>query len=647
MLFSKMKNRRFLSAYLFVFITFFVLFMRYGYLQILMYKTLSLQAINNYSSKISTLPIRGDILDKTGVVLASNKASYVAAALPKELKPHLNKILKVLAKYINFTDFDKKKLLIQLKNSKNYDWVIIKDDLSNEEIAKLTAHNSEFPQVTVFARTKRLYPFADIYAHSIGYVGKISVTDKEQLEKQNSNNMSYLSNDYIGKNGLEKYYESKLRGVLGKKIIKTDAHGNEIGFITNTTATDGNTIQLTLDNKLQTLAWNLLGANKGAIVAIDPKTGGILAFVSKPAYNPNWFIDGIDLDDWDDLSQNPNKPLLNRALQGTYPPGSTFKPFVALAALDLGFRTPNSTYYDKGYFVMPGSKHVFHDSFRGGHGMISFTQAIYYSSDTFFYKLGFDMGIDNADKILPKFGFGQKTGIDLPKEASGLLPSKSWKAKRFAHNPYQKKWLNVDNIPFAVGQGFNHYTPLQMAYATAIIANDGHAIQPHFLDKVFDENGKVIESYSVQAHDLAIPKSYFDFIKQAMAKVITKGTAQSILPGLKYTMAGKTGTAQVVGLGVNSRQAKFSGKAFKDHAWFIAFAPVENPQIAIAVLVENGGWGASNAAPIARKIFDSYLLDRESGPTKDLQLDLDNLKKRNNASTTATEDNQDGDEYDE
>lgn len=606
-----MTKSRFFAAYAFILMTFVILICRYGYLQIFMHKTLALDAVNNYSSQISTLPIRGEIIDRDGTILANNKASYVVAAMPRDIRQHLNDLLKHLSKYITISSFDRKKLQAQLRNSKNYDWVIIKDDLNDNEIAQLTAHLYEIPEVTVFARTKRYYPFADVYAHSIGYVGRVSTLDKEELAKQNHED-NYLNNDYIGKNGLEKYYENYLRGNLGKKIIKTDAHGNETGFIANTPANDGNTVQLTIDNKLQKLAWDLLGDRKGAIVAIDPQTGGILAFVSKPAYDPNWFIDGIDVDDWEDLSKNPNNPLLNRAADGTFPPGSTFKPFMALTALDLGFRTPNSTYYDKGYFTIPGSKHVFHDSFRGGHGLINFTQAIYNSSDTFFYKLGLDMGIDNANKVLPLFGFGKKTGIDLPKESPGLLPSKAWKAKRFANDSYQKNWLIVDNIPFAVGQGFNHYTPLQMAHAVSIIANDGVAITPHFLDKVLDENGHVIESYVVKSKTLPISKTYITFIKQAMEKVVTMGTARGISSGLKYTMAGKTGTAQVVALSKDSRQAKFSGQNYKDHAWFIAFAPVNHPKIAIAVLVENGGWGASAAAPIARKVFDAYLLPAES-----------------------------------
>lgn len=608
-----MQKSRFFSAYSFILIVFVILFLRYTVLQIFMHKTLATEAINNYSAEITTLPIRGDIIDKNGIILANNKASYAVSALPKDIKAHLPEILKHLSKYVDITTLDHKKLIAQLKNAKAYNWVIIKDDLNNKEVANLIAHRYEIPEVNVFARIKRVYPFDNMYAHSIGYVGHISAADKNELIKKNIA-INYLNNDYIGKSGLENYYESYLRGSLGKKIIKTDAHGNEIGFIDNISAHDGYTVQLTLDHKLQELAWNLLGNRKGAVIAIDPNTGGILTFVSKPAFNPNWFIDGIDVDDWDDLVNNPAKPLLNRAIQGTYPPGSTFKPFMALTALDLGFRTPNSTYYDTGYFVIPGSKHIFHDSARNGHGLINLTQAIYYSSDTYFYKLGLDMGIDNADKVLPLFGFGAKTGIDIPKEKSGLLPSKEWKSKRFSSNPYQKNWLIADNIPFAVGQGFNHYTPLQMAHAMSIIANGGLNIKPHFLYKVIDENGHTVYIYTPTANALPIQKSYFDFIKSALQKVVTMGTAHGIANNLKYTMAGKTGTAQVVALKQNSHQAKFSGEEYRDHAWFIAFAPVDHPKIALAVLVENGGWGASTAAPIARALCDEYLLPKESAP---------------------------------
>ena len=602
-----MKKSRLVAAYIFTLLTFITLFSRYGYLQLINHAQLLQKAINNYSSIVATEPVRGQIVDRNGVILANNEASYVLAALPKDLKGSQTQLFESLSKYINITPFDKKKFYASKNNSKNYDWVIIKDDLSDSEIANLTAHAFKFPQVSVFARIKRNYPFDEVYSHSVGYVGRLS-----QKDKQKTSSKDYLSNDYIGKSGLEEYYEKTLRGYLGKKSIKTDANGNEVGLLDNIAAVDGNTLNLTLDNNLQQLAWKLLGDNKGAIVAIDPRDGGILAFVSKPGFNPNWFIDGISLDDWGDLMDDPKKPLLNRGAQGTYPPGSTFKPFLALSALFLGIRTQDSTMYDPGYYEIPGSSHRFRDSEKVGKGTINLFEAITYSSDTFFYKLGLDIGIDRADKVMPLFGFGSKTGVDLPIEESGLLPSRAWKEKHF-HDDYQKNWQAADSVVFGIGQGLNHYTPIQMAFATTIIANEGKVIKPHFFRSASDKNNVVVESYVVESSMLPISNSDFKFIKSAMQNVINKGTAAGISGGLQYTMAGKTGTAQVVAMNKDNRSSKFQGKQYKDHAWFIGFAPVDNPKIAIAVIVENAGWGASNAAPIARKVFDYYLLGPSVG----------------------------------
>lgn len=601
-----MTKSRVYTAYLFLIATFILLLLRYAYLQLYDHSKLLEQSISNYSSTVATLPIRGGIIDKNGVVLADNKASYVAAVLPKDL--NTKTIFDKIDKYVNITEIDRKKLKAQLLRAKKYDWVVLKDDLSNSEIANLTSHNYEFPEVSVFAHIKRSYPFDELYAHSIGYVGRVSERDRDKLAKLGQLD-NYVANDYVGKNGLEDYYENILRGELGRKVIKTDSHGNEVGLIANEKATDGYTLQLTIDNSLQKLAWGLLGDHKGAVVAIDPQTGGVLAFVSKPGFDPNWFIDGISIDDWEDLSKDPKKPLLNRAAGGTYAPGSTFKPFLGLVSLYLGIRSPSYRWNDIGYFVIPGSHHRFKDTDHvGGIGSIDMIQAITVSSDTFFYKLALDMGIDAIHKNMSFFGLGQKTGIDLPHEDPGLLPSREWKAKRFAKDSYQKNWLPSDSVNIGIGQGFNHYTPLQMAHAVSIIAADGKVIKPHLFDKVLSESGMVLESYQVSYTLVPFQESQIKYIKKAMQNVVLNGTARGISNGLKYTMAGKTGTAQVVSLGKNSRHAKFSGEDYKDHSWFIAFAPVDHPKIALAVLVENGGFGAATAAPIARQLFDQYLI---------------------------------------
>lgn len=607
-----MTNSRIVAAYSFVVFTFIILVLRYGYLQLIDHGVLLQQAIKNYSSAVASIPVRGSILDRNGVVLADSTVSYAVAILPKQVSNvSSGDLFAKLNKFINLTELDKKKYYLQLRNAKNYDWVIIKDDLSNIEIANLTAHNYEIPEVSIFARTKRYYPFDELYANSIGYVGRISSNDRQKIVAA-CKSADYLSNDYIGKSGLEQYYEQYLRGKLGKKVIQTDVVGNEVGLISNNSAVDGYSLKLTLDNGLQKLAWQLLGNRRGAIVALDPQTGGVLSFISKPSYNPNWFIEGISIDNWEDLRNDPDKPLLNRASQSSYPPGSTFKPFMALSALHLGVRTPSYTVMDPGYFVIPGSTHRFRDFHHSGLGIVDMTRAIMSSSDTYFYKLGLDMGIDRINQVMPYFGFGRKSGIDLPNENAGLLPSRAWKAKRFAGDAYQRNWLPADSVTLGIGQGFNNYTPLQMAVATSIIANEGKTITPHFINAVIDKNGKVIHKYTVPVVTPQVPinKANFAFIKNAMQKVVMnpEGGSYSLSHELQYTMAGKTGTAQVVAMEKNSRKAKFSGDRYKDHSWFIAFAPVDKPKIAIAIIVENGGFGISSAAPIARKLFDYYIL---------------------------------------
>ncbi|TXI92146.1 MAG: penicillin-binding protein 2 [Neisseriales bacterium] len=606
-----MSKLRVIVAYIFVFTGIIVLLLRYAFLQINDHKDLLTKSIENYSSIVATQPVRGGIIDRNGIVLADNRVSYAVAILPKD-NNNVEELFKQLESYINLTALDKKKYSKQLRQSKNYDWVIIKDDLSNTEIANLTSHAYLFPKLNIFAHTKRDYPFSEVYSHSVGYVSRVSQTDKKKLGEQ-GNLQNYLANDYIGKNGLEQQYESILRGGIGKKIIRTDAHGNEVGLISNQPATDGYTLQLTIDNILQQQAYRMLGNHKGAVVAIDPQTGGILVFVSKPGYDPGLFLDGITPDDWEDLQQDDRNPLLNRAVQGTYPPGSTFKPFMSAASLYLGVRTPQYRYNDIGYFVIPGSSRRFHNS-GGGRalGNLDFVTAIAKSSDAFFFKLGLDMGVDRMDKGISPFGLGSKTGIDLPQENTGLLPSRAWKAKRFAKDPYQKNWQAADSVNMGVGQGFNHYTPLQMAFATSILANDGVYYRPHLLDKVIDKTGKVVSNYHESQGEIPIPKAYLELVKSGMQKVMQIGTGASVGQGLRYTMAGKTGTAQVVALAAGSRHAKFAGEKYKDHSWFIAFAPVEKPKIAVAVLVENGGFGAAAAAPIARALFDTYLLGAES-----------------------------------
>lgn len=606
-----MTKSRVIAAYLFVVCGLFVLAIRYAWLQVSDHNILLQRSINNYSSVVATQPTRGVIMDSESIILADNKLSYAVAILPKYSRNNIESIFDFLSSRVNLTAFDKKNYYKQLNISKNYDWVIIKDGLSNVEVAKLVADIYLMPNLNVFGHTKRYYPFQDLYAHSIGYVGRISQKDKNKIESA-GNEKNYMANDYFGKSGIEQYYESYLRGIIGKKVIRTDAYGNEVGLIANNPAIDGYALQLTINNRLQQKASQLLGSRKGAIVALDPQTGGVLAFVSKPSYDANLFLDGISPSDWEDLREDNRNPLLNRASQGTYPPGSTFKPFLAAVSLYTGVRSPSYRFNDIGYFTLPGSTHRFRNSGDEVLGNINIVDAVAHSSDAFFYKLGLDMGVDRMNRTLSMFSFGKRTGIDLPQENTGLLPSREWKAKRFAKNAYQKNWLPADSVTMGVGQGFNNYTPLQMAFATSILANNGLIKKPHFLDKILKKDGSIYYTYNEPESHIPISKSDLTLIKNGMVRVMQVGTGRRVGAGAPYSIAGKTGTAQVVGLQQGSRKSKFSGEKYKDHSWFIAYAPVENPKIAIAVVVENAGFGAAVAGPIVRQIFDTYLLQHHS-----------------------------------
>ena len=379
-----------------------------------------------------------------------------------------------------------------------------------------------------------------------------------------------------------------------------------------------------MDIRLQQEAVRLMRGKRGAMVAINPQTGGVLAFVSNPSFNPNLFIDGIDSENWKALNENWQKPLINRVTQGLYPPGSTFKPFMAMTLLESGKITQSSVIPAPGAWSIPGTKHMFRDSVRSGHGSANLSKAIQVSSDTFFYRLGFEMGIEKIRPYLAEFDFGQQTGIDLPNEYRGVLPSPEWKEKRFSKlPPERRRWNIAEMVPISIGQGYNAYTPLQMAHATATLANNGVVYRPHLVKELLDHNKQQITLIDPKPQRvLPFKQSNFNYVKAAMAKVLQPGgTARKIGVGLKYSMGGKTGTAQVVQIaqGKNYNAAALA-EQHRDHAWFIAFAPMEKPQIAIAVILENGGWGA-NAAPLARGLSDYYLLKLKSGGNHDIPVD--------------------------
>ncbi|HZW50872.1 MAG TPA: penicillin-binding protein 2, partial [Rudaea sp.] len=475
---------------------------------------------------------------------------------------------------------------------------------------KFAVNRYRFPGVDIQARLFRQYPLSDQASHVTGYIGRINERDLERIDESDLA-ANYKGTDHIGKTGLEQSYENELHGVTGYEQVEVDSAGRGVRTLSRTSPTPGNNLVLTLDMKLQQVAEQAFGDKRGALVAIEPATGAILAFVSQPGFDPNLFVDGIDPASWDQLNNSPNRPMVDRALAGTYPPGSTFKPYMALAALELGKRTTQQTIFDPGYFNFGG--HRFRDDKPGGHGTVDMYKSLVMSCDTYYYMLGNDLGIDNIAHFIGQFGFGAKTGIDIDGEAAGVLPSQEWKRKRF-RKPDQQKWYAGETISVGIGQGYNAYTPLQLAQAIATLANNGVMYRPHLVNYI--ENTRSGERTQVEPkleRTIALKPANLEFIKRALAGVNIEGTGARAFAKAEFTSGGKTGTAQVVAIKQNEKyNEKHVTERHRDHALFIAFAPLESPKIALAVVVENAGFGARAAAPIARQVLDYYLLGKSA-----------------------------------
>jgi penicillin-binding protein 2 len=510
---------------------------------------------------------------------------------------------------------DKKRFKKLLGESHNLESVMIRNRLSDEEVARFAAQQYRFPGVEIKARLLRDYPYADKASHLIGYIGRINETDVNQLE-ENELAANYRGSDYIGKTGLEQSYESELHGTTGMEQVEVDSAGRAVRLLSRTPPVSGNTLVLSIDAKLQEIAEQAFGNYRGALVAIDPSNGEVLALVSKPGYDPSLFIDGIDPQSWDELNNSPDHPLNNRALRGQYPSGSTIKPFMALAGLNYNIRNPSRTISDPGYFTLPGSSHQYRDWKKGGHGSVDLFKSIVVSCDTYYYGLATELGIDNIFSFLSRFGFGKKTGIDLEGETSGLLPSQEWKMKR-----YHQKWYAGDTVSVGIGQGYSLVTPMQLAYATATLANNGVGFKPHLVREIRSSRANENRLITMPAEvDMQLNPEHLDLVKRAMMAVTQPGgTAVAASLGASYHIAGKTGTAQVVGMKQGEKyDASKLDERHRDHAWFIAFAPAEQPKIALVVLAENGGHGGGTAAPIARKVMDYYLLGKIPTPLPDV-----------------------------
>ncbi len=595
-------------AGVFVLVCFGVLFARFLWLQVFKHDHYAGQAEDNRISVVPVVPNRGLILDRNGVVLARNFSAYTLEITPSKLQQPLETVIDGLSELVEIQSKDRRRFRRLLDEAKNFESVPIRTRLTDEEVARFTAQRYRFPGVDIQARLFRQYPMGETASHVIGYIGRISQRDVARIEEM-EDAANYAGTSYIGKEGLEKKYESVLHGTTGYEEVEVSAGGRAVRTLSRTPAIPGHNLILSIDIELQKIVEEAFGERRGALVAIEPSTGDVLAYVSKPTFDPNLFVDGIDAQSWDELNNSPDRPLLNRPLIGSYPPGSTYKPFMALAALELGKRTPNQAISDPGYFWF--GNHKFRDDKEGGHGLVDMYKSIVHSCDTYYYILANDLGVDVIHDFMKPFGFGQLTGIDLEHERTGILPSTTWKNNAY-RRPEQKKWYAGETISIGIGQGYNSFTPLQLAHATANLANNGIVMKPHLV--------KIIENGATKERTLTVPKESYrinlkqeniDFIKNAMAGVVKEGTSARAFANTGYVSAGKTGTAQVIAIKKNEKyDAGKIDERHRDHSLYTAFAPVDKPRIAIAIIVENGGFGATAAAPIVRKALDYYLLGK-------------------------------------
>lgn len=588
-----------------VLVCFGLLLTRLVYLQIIRHEDLLDQAENNRTAIIPTVPPRGMILDRNGVVLARNYSAYTLEITPNKVGD-LAQTIDALAQIIDIPPRDRRKFKRLLEESKNFDSLPIRTRLSDEEVARFTAQQYRFPGVEVRARLFRQYPFGELASHVVGYIGRINSRDKERLE-DNDEVGNYRGTQYIGKLGVEQSYEMQLHGTTGVQMVETSAGGRATRRLSSHAATPGQNLILSIDIKLQQMVEDLFGQRRGALVALDPRSGEVLAFVSKPTFDPNLFVEGIDAESWKALNESIDKPLLNRALRGTYPPGSTYKPFMALGALELGKRTPEQIIVDSGSWVYGG--HTFRSHGDGGLGPVNMVRAITLSSNVYFYSLANDMGVDAIHDFMKPLSFGQITGIDLPGETRGVLPSTAWKRATYKKSE-QQRWYGGETISLGIGQGYNSFTMLQLANATASLANGGTQHTPRVLKSTQDPvSRQFTNAPTPEAQNLGYQAAHIDVVRKGLIGVVNEGTSANVFRGAAYQSAGKTGTAQAVTIGQKEHYnaAKLAERQ-RDHALYMAFAPADNPTIVVAVVVENAGFGAVSAAPIARRVFDYWLL---------------------------------------
>jgi len=576
------------------------------------------RADSNRTAFVPIVPRRGNIVDRNGEVLARNQLNYTLEVMPVQVK-RLDKTLSELTEVVNLSDYEIRRFKRKLQDSSRYANVVLRNNLNDVEAAWFASQAFRFPGVNLKGRWVRDYPQGETTAHLVGYISRISENDLDKLENMGQTG-NYRGTDVIGKKGVEKTYEQLLHGLTGSESIEVTAKGRMVRSLNRNDPSAGKDLVLTIDLRLQRIAEQAFEGQRGALVAIDPSNGEILAFVSRLAFDPNLFVDGIDVESWRQLNESEDFPLVNRPLYGTYPIGSTYKPFVALAALELKKRSAKEIIYDPGYFDL--GKQRYRNSGSTVYGAIDMHRALVVSSDTYFYSLATLIPIDELHDFMAQFGFGQMTDIDLDGEKAGVLPSKDWKRKAFKRREDQS-WYQGETVSSLVGQGYNSFTLLQLAQATAVLANLGVLRQPHIARAIKDaRTGEVVPITTKPPKTLSLNPANIKVVRDAMVEVTKLGTARQAFEGVLYDVAGKTGTAQLFSLKGGKYNSKTVDERLRDHSLFMGFAPAQNPKIALAVLVENAGWGGAVAAPIARKVFDAWVLPSTSDQAVLLQPSL-------------------------
>jgi penicillin-binding protein 2 len=601
---SRFRTRVFVISVV-VLLCFALLLARLVYLQLWRHDELRAKAESNRTAIVPIVPNRGLITDRNGIVLASNYSAYTLEITPSKTGS-LNQTLDELSTVIDITPRDRRRFRKLLEESRNFESLPIRTRLTDAEVARFAAQRFRFPGVEIKARLFRSYPYGELASHVIGYIGRINQAEKERID-ESDDQANYRGTEYIGKLGVEQSFEGQLHGTTGVEQIETSAGGRATRKLASTPATPGNGVVLSIDIKLQKLIEDMFGERRGALVALDPKSGEVLAFVSKPTFDANLFVEGIDQENWQMLNGSPDKPLLNRALRGTYPPGSTYKPFMALAALETGKRSAATLINDPGFYMFGGHRFGSPENERGG--IMDMHRAIVESSNAYFYSLANELGVDAMHDFMKPLGFGQITGIDLVGEVRGILPSQEWK-RRYYKRPEQQRWYAGETISLGIGQGYNTFTMLQLAQAMATVANQGIKRQPQLVTAIEDATTRNRSPVApAPPVDLGYQSAHLDTIRKAMVDVTQVGTSARVFAGATYTSGGKTGTAQAVGLGKNEKyNAAKMEEHLRDHSLYVAFAPADEPRIALAVIVENAGFGSASAAPIARRVFDYWLV---------------------------------------